>query len=182
MLNCIPLFRGLGSSASATVGGSGGGQLYSRKRAFILRRLLQLACDLEGHPDNVAAALFGGLIVCAADGDEPADLRASSCAAKPPRGGLYSRSALAYRTRPQGGSQGRCLLATRSTTSDMQRLLLTGITQADEGPDPRGHERPPASALPRHHLSPPCGPSWMQPWRRARAAAPFPVPARRFLR
>ena len=69
MRNSIPLFRGLGSSASATVGGLVAANCIL-ENALSPERLLQLACDLEGHPDNVAAALFGGLIVCATDGDE----------------------------------------------------------------------------------------------------------------
>ena len=67
MQNSIPLFRGLGSSASATVGGLVAAN-YVMGNALSSERLLQLACEREGHPDNVAAALFGGLIVCAAEG------------------------------------------------------------------------------------------------------------------
>src|SRR4030066_204220 len=32
--------------------------------------LLRLACDLEGHPDNAAAALFGGLTLVSANAEE----------------------------------------------------------------------------------------------------------------
>ena len=60
--NAIPLERGLGSSASAVVAG-----LLLADRVLGARlsegRLLELAVDLEGHADNVAAALRGGLIV-----------------------------------------------------------------------------------------------------------------------
>ncbi|CAN2180204.1 ThrB Homoserine kinase [Candidatus Nanopelagicaceae bacterium] len=64
-LNVIPHGRGLGSSASAIVGG------LSLARALVLtgsdkmsdEKLLQLATDMEGHPDNVAAALFGNAVV-----------------------------------------------------------------------------------------------------------------------
>lgn len=62
MYNRIPLARGLGSSAAAIVGGLvaanavTGGQL-SREE------ILDLACQLEGHPDNVAPALYGGVTV-----------------------------------------------------------------------------------------------------------------------
>lgn len=58
----IPLARGLGSSASAVVGG-----LAAANRALAagwgLADLLALATEIEGHPDNVAPALFGGLCV-----------------------------------------------------------------------------------------------------------------------
>jgi homoserine kinase len=61
-LNVIPHGRGLGSSASAIVGG------LSLARALVLggnermslEDMLVLANEMEGHPDNVAAAIFGG--------------------------------------------------------------------------------------------------------------------------
>jgi len=62
MDNRIPLSRGLGSSASATVAGLlaatalAGGVLP-------MERLLQLACQAEGHADNASAALLGGFVV-----------------------------------------------------------------------------------------------------------------------
>ena len=63
----IPLSRGLGSSAAAIVAGLlAADHLYelgnSRERIFAH------ASELEGHPDNVAAALFGGVAVCAPPG------------------------------------------------------------------------------------------------------------------
>jgi len=57
----IPLSGGLGSSAAAYVAG-----LIAADHAFELDAdLLELATELEGHPDNVAAALQGGFVVCA---------------------------------------------------------------------------------------------------------------------
>jgi homoserine kinase len=57
----IPLSGGLGSSAAAYVAG-----LMAADHAFELDAdLLALAAELEGHPDNVAAALLGGFVVCA---------------------------------------------------------------------------------------------------------------------
>jgi homoserine kinase len=55
----VPLARGLGSSATAIVGGLLGANAVA---GFPLSptELLQLAIDLEGHPDNVAPALLGG--------------------------------------------------------------------------------------------------------------------------
>ncbi len=64
-LNRIPLARGLGSSAAAWVGGllAGNALLGSPlDRAAVLA----LAARAEGHPDNVAAALYGGLTVACA--------------------------------------------------------------------------------------------------------------------
>jgi homoserine kinase len=57
----IPLSGGLGSSAAAYVSG-----LMAADHLFELDSdLLALATELEGHPDNVAAALQGGFVVCA---------------------------------------------------------------------------------------------------------------------
>ncbi len=73
----IPLSGGLGSSAAAYVGGLLAARAFSGEDAG---DLLPDATALEGHPDNVAAALRGGLVVCA-DGeavrlDPPAGLEA----------------------------------------------------------------------------------------------------------
>lgn len=64
----IPLRSGLGSSAAAIVGGA---VAASRLLGDVLdaEALLRIATGLEGHPDNVAAALFGGVVVVARDGD-----------------------------------------------------------------------------------------------------------------
>lgn len=60
----IPLSGGLGSSAAAYVAG-----LMAADHLFELDAdLLGLATELEGHPDNVAAALLGGFVICA-DGE-----------------------------------------------------------------------------------------------------------------
>lgn len=66
--NDIPLARGLGSSSAAIVGG-----LLAADRLLGLdtptQELLDLATEMEGHPDNVAPALLGGLTVCAREGE-----------------------------------------------------------------------------------------------------------------
>src|ERR671931_1358463 len=57
----IPLSGGLGSSAAAYVAG-----LLAADHLFELDAdVLALAAELEGHPDNAAAALLGGFVVCA---------------------------------------------------------------------------------------------------------------------
>src|SRR5215467_1666683 len=62
----IPLARGLGSSAAAIVAG-----LYAADHLFELaltkEEMLGRATAIEGHPDNVAAAIYGGFVVCSAD-------------------------------------------------------------------------------------------------------------------
>ena len=55
----IPMCSGLGSSAAATVAGIR--LLNALGEPFSEREMLNAAAALEGHPDNVAAALFGGL-------------------------------------------------------------------------------------------------------------------------
>ena len=60
----IPLSGGLGSSASAIVAG-----LLAADHLFELDiDLLAHATELDGHPDNVAAAIAGGFVICA-DGE-----------------------------------------------------------------------------------------------------------------
>ncbi|MDA1215515.1 MAG: homoserine kinase, partial [Chloroflexi bacterium] len=78
----VPLSRGLGSSSCAIVGG-----LVAANALFDdpipLPRLLEIATDMEGHPDNVAAALLGGCRIVVQEGSElqaapvplPADLQ-----------------------------------------------------------------------------------------------------------
>ena len=72
----MPLSGGLGTSAAAYVAG-----LLAADSIFELDAdVLALATELEGHPDNVAAALLGGIVLCA-DGqatrfDPPAGLEA----------------------------------------------------------------------------------------------------------
>lgn len=65
MHNAIPLARGLGSSAAATVGGLAAADLLLGGGVIASDRMLELASQLEGHPDNVAAALHGGFTVAA---------------------------------------------------------------------------------------------------------------------
>ena len=67
-LNRIPAARGLGSSAAAWVGGLVAGNALMGS-PLSTETLLKLAARAEGHPDNVAAALLGGLTVsCDVDG------------------------------------------------------------------------------------------------------------------
>lgn len=55
----VPLARGLGSSATAIVAGIVGGNLLAGS-PLSQKELLQLAIDMEGHPDNVTPAMLGG--------------------------------------------------------------------------------------------------------------------------
>jgi len=67
-VNRVPAARGLGSSAAAWVGGLVAGNALLGA-PLSREALLALAARAEGHPDNVAAALYGGLTVSCAMGD-----------------------------------------------------------------------------------------------------------------
>ena len=70
--NVIPHGRGMGSSGAAVVSGIVAAKgLLEGIVDFTPERLLQLATDLEGHPDNVAPALFGGLTIAWEDAKGP---------------------------------------------------------------------------------------------------------------
>lgn len=70
--NVVPHGRGLGSSSAAIVAGlvlarglvAGGAELMDD------RALFHVAADMEGHPDNVAPAFFGGFVVAGNESDE----------------------------------------------------------------------------------------------------------------
>ena len=61
-VNQIPLSSGLGSSAAATLTGLLAGNALLGN-PFLRKEILAIATEMEGHPDNVAPALMGGLVV-----------------------------------------------------------------------------------------------------------------------
>ena len=63
----IPVARGLGSSSSCIVAGLIGANEMMDK-PFTRDELLKMAVDIEGHPDNVAPAILGGMVVAIIDG------------------------------------------------------------------------------------------------------------------
>jgi homoserine kinase len=68
----IPLGRGLGSSAAAIVAGLvAADHLY--ELALSEEEMLARGTEIEGHPDNVAAAIFGGIVICDPAGEGPPD-------------------------------------------------------------------------------------------------------------
>lgn len=105
MRNRIPLSRGLGSSAAATVGGVVAGNALAGG-CLDDDVLLQIATTIETHPDNAAAVLYGGFVVSAQLADRVAAIRFDA----PP--GL------------------RCVLYIpdrRLSTEDMRRVLPTEV-------------------------------------------------------
>jgi homoserine kinase len=71
--NRIPLKRGLGSSGAAIVAGLVGANLLLGK-TLSRQQILDLACEMEGHPENASASFLGGLTV---NGVEDGEVRLS---------------------------------------------------------------------------------------------------------
>ncbi|MBV6402560.1 MAG: Homoserine kinase [Anaerolineales bacterium] len=63
-VNRIPLSSGMGSSSAAILTGLLAGNALL-ENPFSREEILNLACEMEGHPDNVAPAMMGGLVVSA---------------------------------------------------------------------------------------------------------------------
>ena len=105
----IPLARGLGSSAAAIVAG-----LFAADHLFELalskEEMLVRATELEGHPDNVAAAIYGGFVDLRRRGGRRAERRPLRPARRPRGRSSSSRpkrsrpSAPARRSRPRSRS------------------------------------------------------------------------------
>lgn len=74
MLNRIPMSRGLGSSSSAIVAGVHAANVLSGN-TLSEDELLGIATELEGHPDNVAPALYGGFTISYMDAGKAHSLR-----------------------------------------------------------------------------------------------------------
>ncbi len=91
--NSIPHARGLGSSSAAIVGGLVLARALAEGGAEALddAALLEIAVDMEGHPDNVAPALHGGFVISGRDDrgetyavGAPVDPRVSAALFVPP--------------------------------------------------------------------------------------------------
>lgn len=68
--NRIPQARGMGSSASAIVSGVAAAWAFAHNGNLNKQAIFELAAAIEGHPDNVAPAVFGGLTTSWKNGDE----------------------------------------------------------------------------------------------------------------
>jgi homoserine kinase len=145
--NAVPLGRGLGSSAAAIAGG-----LVTCAALLGLpgdpESLLPFALHLENHPDNVAAALWGGFTIGVLDGaapcvvhlQPPAELRAVLLI---PAG--FSSTLESRKTLPEAVSRadaifnaGRCALLSVALGSG--RLDLLGVAMQDRLHQPRRAE------------------------------------------
>jgi homoserine kinase len=66
MQNNIPMSRGLGSSAAAIVAGlTAANEIVGKP--FTKKDILKFATEIEGHPDNVAPAIYGGFTISTVD-------------------------------------------------------------------------------------------------------------------
>ncbi|MCW4355170.1 homoserine kinase [Hoyosella sp. YIM 151337] len=125
--NTIPHSRGLGSSASAVVGGlvaaNGLVSQFAPDRILNDDQLVQLASEFEGHPDNASASVLGGAVVSwthAADDSSPIAGCSAECS--------Y------YATRLEVHPDIRAIALvpeTRSSTSQTRGLLPTHVTHRD---------------------------------------------------
>ncbi|WIH86526.1 homoserine kinase [Brachyspira pilosicoli] len=61
-INRIPLSRGLGSSSAAIIGGLLSANYILGNKLSLENDILNMAVQLEGHPDNVSPAILGGII------------------------------------------------------------------------------------------------------------------------
>lgn len=68
--NRIPQARGMGSSASAIVSGVAAAWAFVHNGNLNKQAIFELAAAIEGHPDNVAPAVFGGLTTSWKNGNE----------------------------------------------------------------------------------------------------------------
>lgn len=120
--NHIPPARGLGSSASAVAGGLVAGN-HLLGSPLALDELLRLAVRLEGHPDNVAAALYGGLVAVGMAGDRAVHVRL-----EPPAGVV---AALCIPEQPLPTRQARAVLPRQVSLEDaVHNLSRTALLVA----------------------------------------------------
>jgi homoserine kinase len=70
--NRVPHGMGLGSSSAALVGGLALARalVVDGEQRFSDYDLFELAAHMEGHPDNVGPAIYGGFVICGQEGDE----------------------------------------------------------------------------------------------------------------
>ncbi|WFD09388.1 homoserine kinase [Tepidibacter hydrothermalis] len=67
--NDIPISRGLGSSASCVLAGVIGANKIAGNK-LNKNEILKISSEIEGHPDNVAPALLGGMVTSIKEGDD----------------------------------------------------------------------------------------------------------------
>ncbi len=139
--NAIPHARGLGSSAAAVVSGVAAG--YALAERELDGDALQLAAEFEGHADNAAASLFGGLVLAWSDGPvfhaERLDLHSSLrpvVAVPEIRSSTEATRGLLPETVPHGEAAfnaGRAALAVHALTARPELLLTATEDRLHQG-------------------------------------------------
>lgn len=130
--NVIPHSRGLGSSAAAIVAGVAAG--YGLAGRPIDENALQLAAEFEGHADNVAASLCGGLALAWSEGSRYGAVRLEPHASLAPVvliPDTYSSTSVTRGLLPDlvphadaAFAAGRCALAVQAFTARPDLLLV----------------------------------------------------------
>lgn len=131
----IPLGRGLGSSAAAIVAG-----LVAADHLYELGLekgdLLERAAALEGHPDNVAAAIYGGFVICDGRNGEVMATRLD------PPGGLEAMLVIPHEEVATDGARtvipDQLPLSEAIANISAASLLVLGLRDADFGLIARG--------------------------------------------
>src|ERR1017187_276897 len=146
-LNAIPVARGLGSSAAATL--SGVLVAVALHRApWDERAILECATSFEGHQDNLAAALMGGLVICAPGAtvqriDAPDELHAVVFA---PNQRLTTREA--RQAVPQQFSREDAIFNAARCALLVRAVVLADWAALREAMDDRWHQPQRAALLP----------------------------------
>ncbi|KAF0774404.1 hypothetical protein AaE_001896 [Aphanomyces astaci] len=135
--NRIPFARGLGSSSAGIVAGIIAGLVIAGHELSVLGKeeLLQLAANIEGHPDNVAPCIYGGLQlvkpILRTNHDVPLNAFACWCFVHPQ--GIFTDDRW-YSSRVQFPSTMQCVLfipETTGQTSVARSILPKKIDRAD---------------------------------------------------
>jgi homoserine kinase len=149
-VNGIPHGRGLGSSAAAIVSGLLAARALVEGGAGLLPddALLRLAASLEGHPDNVAACLSGGLTIAWQADREPAGTHERAGTGEPAGDSAPAKDSAPGASRPAGGPPGPdarllrvpvdrslaavvCVPPFSLTTSEARDVLPDSVPHAD---------------------------------------------------
>ena len=132
-VNQIPHGRGLGSSAAAVVAGLLAARALSRPEKLPDDALLPLANEIEGHPDNVAACLGGGLTIAWTAPDGPHMVRLEPLASVTP---VMCIAPAPVRTDVARGLLPE-MIPHRDAAANAGRsaLLVAALTQPGTGPD-----------------------------------------------
>jgi len=131
----IPLTAGLGSSGAAIVTALVAAD-HMYELALPREEIFARAARIEGHPDNVAASLYGGFVICA-DGhvsqiEPPSGLEAVAVVPAEPVSTVQARAAL----------PGEVPLADATFNTAHAALLTLGLARQDLGLISRGlHDR-----------------------------------------